>query len=233
MVGISYSWDFSVVWEYRYGLLRGLANSVLITAFAVAVGTMIGVPMALGMLHRSRLVRSIVVAVVEVVRALPVLVALIWAYYLMPLYLGLAWSAFWVASWVLAAHMAAFAADVLRGAINAIPVEHLEAGRALGMSPTTVIRRIVVAEAFRRSVPALTGFYINIFKLSTLASVISVWELLQAGQTIILERFRPLEIYTAIAGLYLLTVLPLTYVAKRIERHRWFALQPKTRIRSS
>jgi polar amino acid transport system permease protein len=67
------------------------------------------------------------------------------------------------------------------------------------------------------------------FKFSTLASVISVWELLHSGDAIIINTYKPLEVYTAIAGLYIAVIVPATYFARRIETHPTFAIQPGLR----
>ena len=145
---------------------------------------------------------------------------------MLPALTGFALSAFWTASLSLAFNMAGFAAGILKGSVLSIPREHIEAGYALGMSQTTVLRRIVLPEAFKRSIPALIAMYITIFKQSSIASVISVYELLHTANTVILDNFKPMEVYAAVAALYLIAILPLTFAANRIQRHRWFAVLP-------
>ncbi len=223
---MQYSWDFSIVWDNRATLASGLLVSMGLTAFCILVGTALAIPVALLLARPSDAVQRTVNALVEVVRALPILVLLIWVYYVMPNLIGISLSAFWTAAWVLAINLAAFAADILRGGITAIPHEHIEAGLALGMDKSLVRRRVIVPETFRRCIPALTALYITMFKFSTLASVISVWELLHAGDAIIINTYKPLEVYTAIAVMYLVVIVPTTYAAKRLEQIPQFAVQP-------
>lgn len=225
---MAYHWDFSVITESWPTLLKGLFISVELTAFSILVGTFLAVPVALVLSRTTGPVRACATFVVEVIRALPVLVLLIWFYYLMPSLLGISLSAFWTAAWVLAINLSAFAADILRGGIVAIPEEHIEAGEALGMTRWVVIRRIIIPETIRRSVPALTAMYITMFKFSTLASVISVWELLHTADSIIINTYKPLEVYTVVAVIYLAVIMPATYLARRIEKHPLFALAPET-----
>ncbi len=223
---MNYHWDFSIIWAARTTLLHGLLVSFALTGFCILVGTILAVPIALILARRSPVLYGITNFLVEIVRALPILVLLIWFYYVMPNLLSVSLSAFWTAAWVLAINLAAFAADILRGGIVAIPREHLEAAEALGMSRVTVIRRIIIPETFRRSVPALTAMYITMFKFSTLASVISVSELLHTGDSIIINTYKPLEVYTIIALIYLAVIVPTTYAAKALERHPMFSVNP-------
>jgi polar amino acid transport system permease protein len=223
---VDYSWDFSVVWANRATLARGLWVSLELTAFCIVVGTMIAVPVALLLVRRAGPIQRLTTAVVEIIRALPILVLLIATYYLLPSVIGISLSAFWTSAWVLALNLAAFAADILRGGIRAIPHENLDAALAIGMDERLIRRRIIVPETFRRSIPALTGLYITMFKFSTLASVISVSELLHAGDSVIINSYKPLEVYTAIAVAYLIVILPASYVARRLERLPQFAVHP-------
>src|SRR5438477_9553027 len=94
------------------------------------------------------------------------------------------------------------------------------------MTRLTVIRRIIIPETFRRSIPALTAMYITMFKFSTLASVISVWELLHTADAIIINTYKPLEVYTTVAVIYIAVIIPATFLAKALERHPLFAVNP-------
>jgi polar amino acid transport system permease protein len=223
---MNYTWDFSIIWAARVTLLKGLLVSCELTVFCIVVGTCLAIPVALILARKATLIYQTTNLLVEVIRALPILVLLIWFYYVMPNLMGVSLSAFWTAAWVLAINLAAFAADILRGGIVAIPTEHIEAAEALGMTRLTVIRRIIVPETFRRSFAALTAMYITMFKFSTLASVISVWELLHTADSIIIQTYKPLEVYTIVALIYLAVIVPATYGAKALERHPLFAVNP-------
>ena len=223
-----YQWDFRVVWSARGVLWNGLIVTCELTAFCIIVGTALALPLAIALVSRNRFVRVATTALVEIVRALPILVLLIWSYYVMPNLLGVSLSSFWTAAWVLAVNLCAFAADILRGGIDAIPREHIEAAEALGMTRRQVIRRIIIPETIRRSIPGLTAMYITMFKFSTLASVISVWELLHSADSVIINTYKPLEIYTVVGAIYLVVIMPATYVARWLEKRPWLAVSPGT-----
>jgi polar amino acid transport system permease protein len=176
-----------------------------------------------------RPLRAVSRAVVELFRAMPLLVLIIWLYYVFPAAFGLSFTGFWTSGIALAFSLAAFVADILRGSIGAIPEAHLDAGRSIGMSKRILIRRIIVPEAFRRSVPGLTALYISGFKLSTLASIVSVSELLFVSESVVLKYYKPLEIYTAVAVIYLALIIPATILARYIEQHRYFSISPHSR----
>lgn len=222
---MNYNWDFSIIWQARSTLLHGLLVSFELTAFCIFVGTLLAIPLSV-VLARRGVAAKIATPFVEAVRALPILVLLIWFYYVVPNLFHLSLSAFWTAAWVLAINLAAFAADILRGAIEAIPTEHIEAAEALGMTRRLIVKRIVIPEMFRRSVPSLTAMYITMFKFSTLASVISVWELLHASDSVIINTYHPLEVYTAVAVIYLVVVIPAALGARSLERNPAFAIAP-------
>ena len=227
-----YSWDFGVIWEFREALLKGLGVSLALTAAAIVSGTAIAVPITLGLVARNPVVRSLTTLAVQIVRSVPLLVALVFSYYLFPVVIGIKLSAFTAAYAVFTINLAAFAADVLRGGIVAIPREHFEAGMALGMTRFMVLRRITIPETFRRSMAALTALYISLFKYSSLASVISVSELMRTADLIVASRFKPLEIYLAVAGAYIAVVVPLSYLARWIERHPSFDIAPAETLHS-
>lgn len=225
---MSYDWDFSIVWTARGALLEGVIVSLELTVFSIVLGTILAVPFALGMLSPNKIIRSTARCIVELLRAMPLLVLIIWMYYVLPAAMPWSLSAFWTAALALALSLAAFAADILRGSIMSIPAAHLDAGRALGMSKSLLVRRIIVPEAFRRAVPGLTAIYISAFKLSTLASVISVRELLFVSESVVIKYYKPLEIYSAVAALYLALIIPATVLARYIEQHRYFSLAPRS-----
>ncbi len=217
-----YQWDFGVVWDYRYALLDGLLITILLSAAAILTGTILAILLALGTRIGNPAVRILISAATQIVRGVPLLVSLVFGYYLLPTLLGIKLSAFSTAWCMLSLNLAAFAADVLRGSMLAVPRGIIEAGMGVGMTRMSVFWRIEIPEVMRRSLPALVALYISLFKYSSIASVISVAELMRNADLIIAEKSRPLEVYFAVAVLYLAVVLPLGYAARWLERHSWF-----------
>ena len=114
---------------------------------------------------------------------------------------------------------AAFSAEILRGGIQSIETGQWEAGRALGMSTAQAMRRIVLPQAVRRMLPALTNRCIEIFKMSTLASAGAYVELLQQGKLIASVNYNPIEAYTVIALIFFVLLYPMVRATYALERH--------------
>lgn len=202
--------------------------TLMLTFLSCVVGTLFGLAIALGLVRRNPSIRHPLTLFVEVARACPPLVLLIWAFYLVPTLSGVSLSATATAMLVFTVVFAVFAADVFRGAIEAIPRALLDSGRVLGMPRITLLRRIIVPEVFRRSLPALNGQAVGLLKMSSLASVISVHELTYSAQLILAQRPLPFEIYTVTAGAYCLLVLPMVLLLRWVERQAWCALNPSS-----
>jgi polar amino acid transport system permease protein len=130
---------------------------------------------------------------------------------------GIEMSATTAAILTLSLYGGSFYAEVIRGGIISIDSGQSEAGQALGMRPIQVMRRIVLPQAFKRMIPPLMNQSIIQFKNTSLVSVLTVPDLLYMGQVAATETYRPLEIYTTIAVIYFVVLVPLTAVVKRTE----------------
>lgn len=221
-----YDWNPRLLWLYSDALLEGALVTVLLALLTVVLGTVIG--SALAFLRRSKIeiVSLGAGAFIALFRALPILVVLIWIYYVVPSVLGWAMSPFTAALIALSAHLAAFVAETVRSGIESIPRSQFESGLALGLTPFQTMRRIVIPQAVRTMLPNLLGLYITEAKNCSLASVIAVNELLHRANTVISDTFRPLELYTAVAVIYLLILLPLIGLARWTEKKYSAGIQP-------
>jgi polar amino acid transport system permease protein len=220
----NYDWNWSVVWLYRYVFLEGLAATFALTAVAIVSGTLAGLSLGIALSWTSssfRLARIPLLFFVDAVKALPPLLLLLLFYYWLPYVLGLQ-SSFWLAAIALAVNLSAFVADVFRHAITGVPKPLIEACYALGMTRRMVLRRLVIPEALRSIVPTLGILYIDVFKLSSLASIIAVGELVHRASEISNYTYRFLEVYAALAAIYLAILLPFSYFARRLETSKFF-----------
>jgi len=223
---LHYEWDFSVVWQFRGALLSGLLTTLWLTLLSAFFGLVGGVALALCLTNRVATIRIPATLAVELIRAIPLPVALVYLYYVGPTLAGITLPSFTTSVLVFSVNFAAFAADVFRGSIAAIPRSHIDAAAALGMSRLMVLRRVVFAEAIRRSFPALNALLVSLLKLTSLAALINTPELVHVSGLIVSERPRVFEVYTAMAALYLAVIVPIVYLLRRLERSRWFALEP-------
>ncbi len=212
-----YHWDFGLVWSYRWLLLDGLGVTVAFTIAIVVLGLAIGLLAGLAKLSPFRPVGWLASAYIEVFRCTPVLVQLIWFYYAMPILTGIEMSAFTAGILALSLYGGSFYAEIIRGGIVSIDRGQTEAGEALGMVPSQIMRRIVLPQALKRMVPPLMNQSIIQFKNTSLVSVLAVPDLLYQGQVAAHDSYRPLELYTVIAIIYFLALFPLTVLVRRGE----------------
>jgi len=219
-----YDWNWGVVWTYRYAFLQGLVITAQLSVLSIAVGTLMG--LALGTLVSSRSrsllpLRRVLLFMIDAIKALPPLLLLLLFYYWLPYFTGVR-SSFWLAAMALSVGLSVFVADVFRHAIAGVPRPLVEACYALGMTPRIVLRRLVVPEALRSIVPTLGLLAIDIVKLSSLASIIAVRELLHRASEISTYSYRFLEVYGALALIYVSILLPFSYGVRWLEGSRLF-----------
>jgi His/Glu/Gln/Arg/opine family amino acid ABC transporter permease subunit len=222
---MNYDWKLGLLWEYREAFWNGLQVTLLLTASSIAFGLAIGVPLGVVLSTkgpRLRPVRALIYTYNAVFGWLPVLVLLVWMYYMLPSAFGLRPSALTVSIVALSLNLSAFVADIVRGAIGRVSAADIDAARAVGMGTTLRLRRIIMPEVFRNSLPPLIAIFINQFKWTTLASVIGVQELLHTADTIMIRTYRSLEAYTAIALIYLVVVGLMSMAYMLLERHPFF-----------
>jgi polar amino acid transport system permease protein len=218
-----YDWDFGSVLSYLPVFFHGLIITLALTGLAIVIGTSLGVVTGFLLLVPITAVRASVQFVTDAVRALPPLVLLLWVYYVVPIATGFSRiDAFWLAAIAFSLNLAAFVADLVRGSVTAFPRNLIDAAVACGIHPVTVIRRIVVPDLLREILPALIALYIGLLKLTSLASIITVQEVVHSADQVRLETFRVIEVYTVLGALYLAVLMPLSAAARRLEKTAWF-----------
>ncbi len=150
-------------------------------------------------------------------RGVPLLVQLLMAYYMLP-YVGLDLPAIAAAILAVGLCSAAYTAEILRGALRAIPAGQTEAAHALGIPTFGLWKRILVPQAVRIGLPSLVNELILLVKVSSLASVVGIGELTRISQNITGQTYRPLEIYIAAAAIYFLINLVISGLGRLAER---------------
>lgn len=213
-----YTWRFDAVWGYRELFLTGTAVTIGLTIAVVVLGLLIGLVAGLGQLSRSPVLRWLSWLYIEMFRLTPLLVLLLWFYYALPMLTGIKIDALTAAVVTLSLYGGSFYAEVIRGGIVSIESGQSEAGLALGMTPGKVMRRIVLPQAIKRMIPPLMNQSIIQFKNTSLVSVLAVPDLLYQGQIVAMDTYRALEVYTVIAAIYFVVLLPATVIVKRAER---------------
>ncbi|MEI6498924.1 MAG: amino acid ABC transporter permease [bacterium] len=214
-----YQWNWNVIFQYKYVFIQGAATTLWLTFLVIVFGTILGV--LIGLMRRSSAPFIPVIAkiYIELFRAFPILVLLIWLYYVSPILLGIQFSPFNTALIALLINLAAFVAETVRAAIESIPKNQFESGATLGLNSMQTMIYIILPQAMKNMLPNLLGLYVNQLKNSSLASVIAVNEVLHRANSMISNTYRPLEIYTAVAMTYLILIIPFSLLASWVEKN--------------
>lgn len=211
-------WDFASVFDNTDALLVGAAGTLRIFAICLVLGLSLGLLVGLGRYSRNRWLHIPATVFVEFFRNTPVLVQILWFYFALPILMPFQISPLVAASLGISLNSAAFSAEIYRGGIQSIETGQWDGARALGMRWGQAMRRIILPQALKRMLPALTNRAIEIFKMSTLASAVAYVELLQQGKLIASLNYNPIEAYTAVAVIFFVFLWPLVQFSYFLER---------------
>ncbi len=210
--------DWSIVWTHRWDLAQGAGVTVLLTVLTMLVAVPAGIVLALMRLSRSRVLSTAALWFVEFFRNLPLLLVVYWAFYVMPVFLHIEFSAFATGLMALCLNVAAYNAETFRAGINSIRKGQMEAAMAVGMSRWQAMRKVIIPQAWRRVLPVLASTWVSLFKDTSLVSVIAVGELAHVALQIRSSSFRVLEMLTAMAVIYWLMGYPQAKLVDWIHR---------------
>ena len=197
--------------KYLPRLLDGALVTIQLSIVSMAIATVLGLLVALGRMGRSRLLRILLNAYVEVFRDIPLIVQLLVIYFSLPS-IGISLPAFWAGVLGLSLNLGAYMSEVFRASILSIDPGQREAGLSIGMSGAAIQRRIILPQAFRVALPTMGGYFIALLKDCSLVSFIAVNELLREGSRIIASTFKSMEIYLLVAAIYFV----MSFVASRL-----------------
>ena len=230
--------NFSKAWEELLPKLLGQALEIVlfvsIVSFILAIG--FGFILALGRLSRHKAINWIVTMFQEIIRGTPLLVQLVYIYYVFPLlveiiayFLGMPdfkcnLTAISAGVLGMTINYGTYISEVIRSAIEAIDKGQTEAALALGFSPRQAMFRIVIPQAFKNSVPVLGNYLLTLVKDTSLMAYITAPELLQTTKAYTSQTFLTIESYTILALIYLVVCLILSFlvriVEKKMNKHR-------------
>ncbi len=216
MFRYTFRWD--TVWSNFDFIMSGLQMTLLLSAVTLVLAMLLGLLLALLDMSKVAPFRWIGVTFGEIIRNTPILVQLLWVYYVLPIVFGVRIEALTALIIGLSVYQAAFISEVYRSGIQAVPKGHKEAALVLGLSPVQTFRRIVLPQAIRMTLPPLASNFVQLIKFSSLGSVISVSEITRRGMELSASTFRPLEIFTFIAVVYFFICWPLALAIRLWER---------------
>ncbi len=218
--------NFELMWESLPDLLGGLVLTLELTVLSLIFGMVLALPLAALRTARSPVLWMPVYGYITFFRGTPLLVQIFLIYYgtgqfdwiretlLWPLLR----EAYWCAILAFSLNTAAYTAEILRGAIQAVPRGETEAGFALGMSRWLVFRLISLPRAFRLALPAYGNEIILVIKSSSLASTITLLDITGVARTLVAHTYAPYEVFLVAGALYLVLVLATTRLLAAVER---------------
>ena len=217
-------WDVIVKWLPK--LLEGAYLTLELVAIAVLVGLLIAIPLGMARASRHWYVRALPFGYIFFFRGTPLLLQLFLVYYGLAQFdvvkQGPLWpylrDPYWCALIAMTMHTAAYIAEIIRGAMQAVPPGEVEAARSLGMSRAQTMWHIILPRAARIGLPAYSNEVILMLKASSLASTITLLELTGMARTIIARTYLPVEIFFAAGLFYLAMTFILVQVFRWLER---------------
>ena len=223
--GCSSNWGWYVVnpatptgWRNLLFLVDGLYFTIGLSVTAILISIVLGLLIALPGLAARRVPRAINRTYVELVRAVPILVLILWVYYGLPQIAAISISVFWAGVIALAISDSAFQAEIFRAGIQSVDRGQYEAAHSISLNYRDTMRYVILPQAIKRILPALGNQLVYMLKMSSLVSVIGMQELTRRANELVVTEYRPLEIYTVLVLEYLVLILLVSAGVRWLER---------------
>ncbi len=200
-------------------LLSGLTTTIYISVVSIIISMFLGLIVAIPSLAKSKFLTYINIGYVEIVRAVPLLVLILWIYYGLPIMTGISFSPFVSGIIALAISESAFQAEIFRAGINSIKKAQWEAGSSLGLNFFKRLRLVILPQAIKNILPAIGNQFVYVLKMSSLVSIIGIGDLTRKANELVVTTYRPLEIYTFLILEYLVLILIVSFFVRKLEKN--------------
>ena len=200
-------------------LIKGLSTTLALSAIAVFFGAIIGTLLAFGKMGKSRILRGIITAYVEIIRGTPSLLQVYVGYFVVPLLLpSLNVSTYASVAIALTINSSAYVSEVIRSGIQAVDKGQTEAARSLGLTQSQAMIKVVLPQAVKNILPALGNEFITIIKETSLASTFFVGDLMTSYLTVNGKEFLPLQCLLIVGIIYFILTFILGRGVSALER---------------
>ncbi len=219
--------DFSFLTNYHMFFINGAKITILLALFTVALGTVIGVFLALMKISKNILLKGVASIYIEFIRGTPLLVQLFIIYYGLPMIgihfpdipaLGQNFGDFMAGAVALSINSGAYVAEIIRAGIQAVDKGQMEAARSLGMPHGLSMKKIVLPQAFKNILPALGNEFIAVIKESAIVSIIGIHDLMYNADTVRGNTFQPFEPLIVAALIYFVITFTFSKLIGMLER---------------
>ena len=224
--GLGYNWQWYRVPQYLFysvddrwvagPLLTGLWVTIQVSAVSLVLSSLFGLVTAVGRLSGSFTARAIARAYLELIRNTPLLVQLFFIYFVFSPLVDL--NRFSSAVLALSLFEGAYASEIIRAGILAVPQGQLEAADSIGLGRYRTYRHVILPQALRHMTPPLVSQAISLIKDSALVSTIAIYDLAMKGQEIIAETYLVFELWFTVAAIYLILTLCVSLATRTMEK---------------
>ena len=199
-------------------LLSGFTTTIFISIISISLSIVLGLIVAIPSLAKNKFLTYFNIGYVEIVRAIPLLVLILWIYYGLPIMTGISFSPFVSGIIALSISESAFQAEIFRAGINSIRKPQWEAGSSLGLNFFRKLRLVILPQAIRNILPAIGNQFVYVLKMSSLVSIIGIGDLTRKANELVVTTYRPLEVYTFLILEYLILILIVSFLVRRLEK---------------
>ncbi|NJN94631.1 MAG: amino acid ABC transporter permease [Anaerolineales bacterium] len=213
-----FRWDF--VFDRWELLVKGLGMTLYVSLLGMILALVLGLLIANMRMSKFAPLRWVAQAYINIFRAIPLFVFIIWMYYGLPIVLGIDFGPITAGVICLALQYAGWLAEIYRSGIGAIGKGQREAALSLGLTRFQTFSDVVFPQAFRIMLPPMGNNFVGMLKDSSLVGIIGVFELVRQAQLAVSQTFRPFEFYTAIAIIYIILTQVLSQGVSILERRQ-------------
>ncbi|OWT77403.1 MULTISPECIES: amino acid ABC transporter permease [unclassified Achromobacter] len=208
-----------LIGQAPHGPLGGVALTLLMSLAALVLAFPLAILVALARRSTCTPIRRVAAVYVYVIRGIPLLLLIFWAYFVLPLLTGFDAPASVTVVAALIVYEAAFLGEAIRGAIAALPAGQMEASRALGLGYWKTVRHVILPQALFNCLPSIVNQFIMIVKDTSLAYIVGAHEATFAATQINAQLLtQPLRVYLILAGIYFVLCYALSRLSKLLER---------------
>ena len=199
-------------------LISGFLITLLVSFFSIFFSLLLGLIIVLPGISNNKYLKTINRVYVEIIRSIPLLVLLLWVYYGLPIVFGLSLTPFVAGVVSLALSDSAFEAEIFRAGIESIPIGQHEASKSLGFNFWQKMNFIILPQATRFILPPICNQFIYIVKMSSLVSIVGLADLTRKANELVVNVYRPLEIYSFLVLEYMILILVISYFVRLLEK---------------
>jgi His/Glu/Gln/Arg/opine family amino acid ABC transporter permease subunit len=220
---MGFEFDWSVVSQYRSWIVAGAWVTFRMAVAGIGIALILGLLVALIRMSRFKVISSLGDAYIQFFRGMPLFVFLIWVYYGMAMLTGVNIPSVTTGLLCLSMLHAAYLAETYRAGIEAVTKGQREAALSVGLKPSQVMRYIVLPQAIRTVLPPIGNEFMLMLKSTTILGLVGVEELVKRTQLATTLSFRPFELYTVLALVFVGTVTVFSRIVRYLERRLSYA----------